>query len=128
MKKKILLTFGVLTAGFLCFCLWMVSGMGSDAYYTQIDNTQLEQVSSRGGMFDLHGGLPYSYTLLAYNEKGKEKKITFGTVRALKEDAFLCLTVMPVRNVLEWSEVSYDQLPEVVQDHYKAPRIITQAE
>ena len=127
-KKKILFTLSVLAAGFVCFCIWMVSGIGSDAYYTQIDNTQLEEVSSQGGVFDLHGGLPYSYTLLAYNEKGKEKKITFGTARALKEDAFLCLTVMPVRNVLEWSEVSYDQLPEAVQEHYNAPRIITQAE
>mgnify|MGYP006990308976 CR=1 FL=1 len=44
MKKKILFTLSVLAAGFVCFCIWMVSGIGSDAYYTQIDNTQLEEV------------------------------------------------------------------------------------
>ncbi len=52
--------------------------------------------------------MSYSYTLPAYNENGDKKDITFGTSRELKEGAFIRLTVMPIRGVLEWSEVQYD--------------------
>lgn len=38
-----------------------------------------------------------------------------------EEDAFICLTVMSVRGVIEWSEVQYEELPEAVQSHYRAP-------
>lgn len=69
----------------------------------------------------MKGNLPYSYTLLSYDEKGSEKEITFGTSRELKEGAFIRLTVMPVRGVLDWSEVQYVELPAVVQTHYAAP-------
>ena len=64
------------------------------------------------------GGLPYSYTLLSYDEKGKEKEITFGTSKELREGAFLRLTVIPVRGVMDWAEVSYEELPPAVQKHY----------
>jgi len=39
----------------------------------------------------------------------------------LKEGAFVRLTVMPVRGVLEWKEVQYEELPAAVQNHYAAP-------
>ena len=65
--------------------------------------------------------MSYSYTLRAYDENGNDKEITFGTSRELKEKAFLRLTVMPVRGVLEWSEVNYDELPAAVQVKYTAP-------
>ncbi|MCI8811486.1 MAG: YxeA family protein, partial [Oscillibacter sp.] len=55
------------------------------------------------------------------DENGSEKEITFGTSRELREGAFIRLTVMPVRGVLDWSEVQYDELPEAVQNHYSAP-------
>lgn len=80
-----------------------------------------KQVDSRGGVIDLQGGLPYSYTLPAYDENGSKKDITFGASRELKEGAFLCLTVAPVRGVVEWSEVQYDELPAAVQVHYMKP-------
>ena len=57
----------------------------------------------------------------AYDENGNDKEITFGTSRELKEKAFLRLTVMPVRGVLEWGEVKYDELPAAVQVKYTAP-------
>ena len=41
-----------------------------DQYYTQIDNTKIEEVSSTDDM-------RYQYTLTAYNKKGKEKEVQF---------------------------------------------------
>lgn len=122
MKKKatIGICAAVLFVGLVCFGIWFLSGTGSADYYTQIDNSKMEEVHSRGGVVDFKGGLPYSYTLLAYDEKGKEKEVTFGTSKQLREGAFLRLAVMPVRGVLEWAEVSYEELPPMVQKRYTA--------
>ncbi len=124
MKKKIMIgitAVAIVVIGFACFCIWFLSEAGSTYYYAQIDNSKIEQVNSRGGVIDLHGGLRYSYTLPAYNENGGKKDITFGTSRELKEGAFIRLTVMPVRGVLEWSEVEYDELPLAVQSNCAVP-------
>ena len=124
MKKQIKIAIGaaaVLLIVLIGFCAWFLSGSGSTEYYAQIDNTKVEQVDTKGGVISFKGNLPYSYTLTAYDEKGTEKEITFGTSRELREGAFICLTVMPVRGVLDWSEVQYDELPAAVQNHYSAP-------
>ena len=124
MKKKALIGIGAAAAvlvGLICFSAWFLSESGSTYYYTQIDNSKLEQVNSRGGVIDPHGGLSYSYTLPSYGENGEEKDITFGTSRELREGAFIRLTVMPVRGVLEWSEVQYGELPSEAQNRYDAP-------
>ena len=114
MKKQIKIATGaaaILLIGLIGFCAWFLSGSGSTGYYSQIDNSRVEQVDAKGGVISLKGNLPYSYTLLSYDEKGSEKEITFGTSKELREGAFLRLTVMPVRGVLEWAEVSYEELP-----------------
>lgn len=124
MIKKIIVgitVVAVIVAGFICFGMWFLSGAGSTYYYAQIDNSKIERTSSRGGVIDLHGGMDYSYTLHACDEDGAKRDITFGTSRELKEGAFIRLTVMPVRGVLEWSEVTYDELPAVVQRNFAAP-------
>ena len=124
MKKQIKIAIGaaaVLLIGLIGFCTWFLSGSGSTEYYSQIDNSRVEQVDAKGGVISFKGNLPYSYTLTAYDEKGSEKKITFGTSRELKEGAFIRLTFMPVRGVLDWSEVQYDELPPAVQAHYTTP-------
>ena len=124
MKKKLKITTGVvavLLIGLAGFCAWFLSGSGSTEYYAQIDNSKVEQVDTKGGVISFKDNLPYSYTLTAYDEKGGEKEITFGTSRELREGAFIRLTVMPVRGVLDWSEVQYDELPAAVQNHYAAP-------
>ncbi len=121
MKKIIMvgiIAAAVIAVGFICFCGWFFSGAESTYYYAQIDNSKIERVDSRGGVIDLHGGMDYSYTLYAYDENGNGKDITFGTSRELKEGAFIRLTVMPVRGVIEWSEVQYDELPAAVQSIY----------
>ncbi|MCI8829339.1 MAG: YxeA family protein [Ruminiclostridium sp.] len=124
MKKKLKITIGivaVLLIGLVGFCAWFLSGSGSTEYYARIDNSKMEQVDAKGGVISLKGNLPYSYTLLSYNENGSEKEITFGTSRELRDGAFIRLTVMPARGVLDWSEVQYDELPAAVQNHYSPP-------
>ena len=124
MKKQMKIAIGaaaVLLIGLAGFCAWFLSGSGSTEYYSQIDNSKVEQVDAKGGVISLKGNLPYSYTLLSYDEDGSEKEITFGTSRELRDGAFIRLTVMPIRGVLDWSEVQYDELPAAVQAHYTAP-------
>lgn len=64
------------------------------------------------------GSMDYLYTLPAYNEKGREKEITFGTSRQLREGAFLRLTVSPLRGVVEWKEVEYEELSADVREMF----------
>ncbi len=87
--------------------------------YTQIDNSKKEKIESRGGVIDLKGGMDYQYTLPSYSEDGKEKDITFGTSRELREGAFIRLTVAALRGVTKWEEVQYDEMPLSVQDKYE---------
>lgn len=120
MKKKILLGIGVIALVVICFGVFLLSGAGSTYYYSQIDNSKIKEGNTNGGVIDFGGNMDYSYTLLCYDENGNSKDITFGTSRELKEGAFIRLTVMPIRGVLEWSEVQYDELPSAVQEHYIA--------
>jgi uncharacterized protein (TIGR01655 family) len=125
MKKKIMIGITavvIVMIGSVCLCEWFLSGTGNTYYYTQIDNNKIEQGDLNGGVINFHGGMSYSYTLLAYNENGGKKDITFGTSRELKEGAFIRLTVKPVRGVLEWNEVQYDELPMAVQRNYTEPK------
>lgn len=120
MKKRIL--FGIGAVVLVAVCVFFLSGADSTYYYSQIDNSKIEQVESRGGVINFSGSMDYSYTLLSYNESGKDKDITFGASRELREGAFIRLTVMPIRGVVEWKEVQYDELPATVQDQYNAPQ------
>ena len=79
-----------------------------DLYYTQIDNTKIQEITESGGM-------KYEYTLTAYNKSGKEKEIKFKTSRELREDAYLELEVMQIRGVVNWKEVQANELPEDVK-------------
>lgn len=126
MKKNVLVGIGIavaVVAALLSLGAWLYSGSGSIYYYTQIDNSRISEGKARDGVIDMQGGMSYSYTLPAYNEKGVEKEITFGASRKLREGAFLRLTVSPVRGVVEWSEVQYEELPEAVQECYDAGKI-----
>lgn len=111
----------ILIVGFIGFCMWFLSGTGSTYYYSQIDNNKIEQTESKSGVINFSGSMDYSYTLFSYDENGKGKDITFGASKELKEGAFIRLTVMPIRGVLEWKEVQYDELPAAVQSNYTAP-------
>ncbi len=105
MNKK--LTVGIVAAvtiivGFIGFCMWFLSGAGSTYYYSQIDNSKMEQAEPKGGVINFSGSMDYSYTLFSYNEDGEGKEITFGTSKELKE-------------------VQFDELPAAVQGNYAAP-------
>ena len=79
-----------------------------DLYYTQIDNTKIEEISGTDDM-------KYQYTLTAYNKNGKEKEVQFKTSRELREGAYLELDIMQMRGVVNWREVQQNELPEDVK-------------
>lgn len=80
-------------------------------YYTQIDNTKIQNLSALEDM-------KYEYTLEAYSKSGRKKAIKFKTSRELKEDAYLMLEVRSL-GVHSWKEVQYQELPEKVKVHYQ---------
>lgn len=92
------------------FVLFWLLFYQESTYYTRIDNTKVEQLSS--------GDMRYEYTLDAYNEKGDSKEVTFKTKRELKNNAYLKLDVMLTRGVKSWEEVQFDELPDKVQEQY----------
>lgn len=122
MKGKIVFGIGVVFLLVICFCVFWISGAGSTYYYSQIDNSKIEKADMNGGVIDFNGNMEYFYTLHSYDENGVERDITFGTSRKLKEEAFIRLTVMPIRGVIEWNEVQYDELPITVQKKYALPK------
>ena len=79
-----------------------------DQYYTQIDNTKIQEISGSDDM-------KYEYTLTAYNKNGKEKEVKFKTSRELREGAYLELDVMQMRGVINRREVQQDELPDDVK-------------
>lgn len=80
-------------------------------YYTKVDNTKIEKISSSDDM-------KYEYTLDCYSEKGTTKEVKFKTSRELKEDAYLMLELKTM-GVHSWKEVNYNDLPEKVKTNYK---------
>ncbi len=106
----------VLMAAVVLVC-FVFTGRGA-VYYTRIDNSCVKENQSRGGVIDFTGGMEYIYTLSCYNDKGKEDEVSFGTDRQLRQDAFLRLEVVPIRGVIDWEEVQYEDLPQAVRDKY----------
>ena len=84
----------------------------SDCHYTQIDNRWVTDIAP-------HGAMNYKYTLVAYNESGNAKDVTFETSKVLTDGAYLCLKVAPIRGVVTWAEMQFDELPSSVQEKYK---------
>lgn len=106
----------VIAAG--CLGWWLFATMPNGVYYTQVDNTRTEQLEPTGGFIDPTGGMVLSYTLPAFDAEGDMQEITFGTERELREDAYLRLTVVPIRGVMEWNEVAFEELPPQVQARF----------
>lgn len=110
-KGKIFAGIGIVVVIAVFFIIFWLLFYQESTYYTRIDNTKVEQLSS--------GDMRYEYTLDAYNEKGNSKEVTFKTSRELKDDAYLKLDVMLTRGVKSWEEVQYDELPDKVQEKYE---------
>ena len=111
LKEKLPMAIAVIVAIAVCVLALYFFENYNSIYYTQIDNTIIEKISSSDEM-------KYEYTLDCYNEKGKKKELKFKTSRELREDAFLKLEVKTL-GVHSWEEVQYDELPEKVQTNYK---------
>lgn len=110
-KEKIPIIMGVIVFIALCGGLLYYMENGESYYYTQIDNTKVESITSDDEM-------KYKYTLICYNENGKEKELSFKTSRELKDKAYLKLKVMAVSGVNNWSEIQYNELPTKIQEKY----------
>ena len=60
MKKKLSIGIAVvviIVVGFIGFCMWFLSGTGSTYYYSQIDNSKIEQTESKGGVINFSGSM-----------------------------------------------------------------------
>ncbi len=107
-KEKIPMIIAVIIVIALAVGAYYFLIVHKDQYYTQIDNTKIQEVSSTDDM-------RYEYTLTAYNKNGKEKEIKFKTSRELREGAYLELDVMQMRGVVNWKEAQQNELPEAVK-------------
>lgn len=74
-------------------------------WYVQVDN---EHATARD-----HN--EFGYQLEAYNEGGEHRSISFGTERLLRDQAFLKLSVMPLRGVVAWEEVQLEDIPQATR-------------
>ena len=107
-KEKIPIIIAVIIVIALMIGAYYFLCIHKSLYYTQIDNTKIEELSGNDDM-------KYQYTLMAYSKNGKEKEIQFKTSRELREDAYLELEVMSIRGVSNWKEVQKEELPEAVK-------------
>lgn len=110
-SKKIWVGIAAIILIVLCMGMVFLATQGNTDYYTQIDNRWVTEITP-------HGAMNYKYTLVAYDENGEKKDITFETSKVLTEGAYLCLKVAPLRGVVTWAEVQYKELPEAVQAVY----------
>lgn len=106
-KEKIPMIIATIIIIALAIGAYYILFVHKDIYYTQIDNTKIEQVTD--------SDMKYQYTLTAYNKNGKEKEVQFKTSRELREGAYLELEVMQFRGVYGWKEVQIDDLPKDVK-------------
>ena len=111
-KGKIAVAIGIIIFILFLYGIYYLLVIQNSEYYTQIDNSKVESLSTTDNM-------KYQYTLTAYDEKGKRKEVTFKTNRELREDAYLKLEVMLTRGVTNWEEVQFDEMPKEVQEKYK---------
>ncbi len=118
--KKIFIGIGVVLVLLVGAFFVFVNPPRTD-YYVQIDNSKYKENHSAGGVVDFTGGMKYLYTLPSYASDGKEKEITFGTDRVLKDKAYLKLEYTATRGVLDWCEVKWEELPASVQSVLRQP-------
>ena len=107
-KEKIPMIIAVIIVIALAVGAYYFLIVHKDLYYTQIDNTKIEEISGSDDM-------KYQYTLTAYNKNGKEKEVQFKTSRELRENAYLELDIMQMRGVVNWREVQQNELPDDVK-------------
>ena len=65
-----------------------------------------------------HGGMNYQYSLYVYDENGNGKDMALDTSRVLRDKAFIRIETAPMRGVIGWAEMLYEELPAAVQEKY----------
>lgn len=80
--------------------------VGKSIYYTIVIDSKAESGNNKR----------YDYSLDAYDDRGKPKKLTFSTSKRLREGALLELYVTPLRGVTYWQEIQPEQLPASIID------------
>ncbi len=109
LKEKIPVAIGIILFIVLCGVAFYFVLIRSVYYYTQIDNEYATKTSVN----------EYEYKLRAYNEHGQIQDVDFKANKELREDAFLRLESNAVRGVINWEEVTYDELPQDVKSRYQ---------
>lgn len=114
--KSVLLILGAVVAvaalgvAILAF-LFHYTGNNTTNYYGRIDNGLVAEIEP-------HGGMNYRYHMPVYLEDGSREDLDLDTSRVLKEGAYILIEVAPLRGVLRWEELQYEQLPAAVQAKY----------
>lgn len=107
-QTLLLLIFWVVVMIIAVLGLFYLTFYTGTLYYTQVDNTNVSEITPRGGMY-------YRYELPGFDEKGRARLISFETSRLLREDAYLCVEVAPIRGVTAWEEVRPEGIPEAAR-------------
>ncbi|PJO40446.1 YxeA family protein [Lysinibacillus xylanilyticus] len=114
--RKILLILGLIIVLGACLLLFFFTPekltpknpSGKTIYYTLINDSGVQDNNKR-----------YDYEVTAYSKKGKEKKLEFSAGKQLKKGAYVQLYYTRIRGVTYWEEVSYEELPVMVQQKYE---------
>lgn len=80
---------------------------GKEIYYTVITEEGTEGNSGR-----------YNYEVMGYEENLNEKEIEFSASHQLRKGAYIQLYRTKLRGVTYWEEVSFEELPAAVQEHF----------
>lgn len=110
LREKIPMIVAIVIGLTLCIGIYYFLEYYNEVYYTKIDNTKVEKISSSDEM-------KYEYTLDCYDKNGNKKELKFKTSRELREDAYLLLEVRII-GVHSWEEVQYNELPNQVKVKY----------
>lgn len=94
----------------LCSVIYYFAFLETSDYYTIIDNSKPESIKD--------DDFKFRYSLVSYDNDGKEKTISFETSRELREGAYIKIKYMITRGVTSWEEVEYNELPSKVKTKY----------
>ncbi len=108
-KERIPVVLAVIIFLAVCALGYYLIMVHSTDYFTQIDNSKVEQLTNN----------EYEYDLTAYDEHGKMREVSFKANKKLRESALLKLKVMAIRGVVYWEEIEYNELPQDVQPRYQ---------
>lgn len=103
----LILVAGIAILGFL-FCATEANAVNA---YSRIDNTLVQGIPP-------HGGMNYRYSLQVYGEDGTPSTLEMDTSRILKDGAYILIRTAPLRGVLGWEEMQFEDLPPAVQKRY----------